>query len=159
MTKPSGFFLVLFCVVAFRAAALDFVVTGGWLFTIDGTDLSGTAGSDLNPTYTSNADAVVIDITGAVDQNDPWRVDINKTDITWDNSLTLRIIRTSDGTGLGTISGGSPLFEVTDTAQPFFTGTGDRSSIQIQLQVDGVSVTLDAQVLSLQVVYTLLQLP
>ena len=159
MTKPAVCFVTLFAAAALKAAALTFSVTGGWNLTIDGTDLAGPAGSDLNPTYTSVANAVVMDVTEAVDQFEAWYIDINKTDVSWDGSLTISAIRTTDGTGLGTISGGTALLEITDTAQRFFQGTGNRSSIQMQLQLDGVSVTLGNATFTVDIVYTLLDAP
>ena len=126
---------------------------------LDGANLSGTAGSDFVSTHTSASNAVIIDIADAVDQFEVWYIDINKVEGTWDESLTISAIRTTDGTGLGTISGGTALMEITDTATRFFQGAGNRSSIHIQLVLDGESVTLGAGDLSLQIVYTLLSDP
>ncbi len=159
MRRPAGLIVCLLFTAAIPAAALSFTVVGGWSLEINETNLSGTAGSDFTATSTSVANAAVVNVADAVDQFEAWYIDINKTDVAWDSSLTLSSIRTSDGIGLGTISGGTVLLEITDTAQRFFQGTGNRSSIQTQFQVDGLSVTLGVQALSVTIVYTLLDAP
>ena len=148
--------IVLYFAAAGTAAALSFTVTGGWALTLDGTTLSGSAGSDFVSAHTSASNAVIIDIADAVDQFEVWYIDIHKVEGSWDDSLTVSAIRTTDGTGLGTISGGTALTEITDTATRFFQGTGNRSAIHIQFVLEGASVTLGAEAYSLQIVYTLL---
>jgi hypothetical protein len=154
----KAFVLFLFA-AAVPAAALSFTVSGGWSLTLDGADLSGTAGSDLVSSHASASNAVVIDIADAVDQFEVWYIDIHKVEGTWDASLILSAIRTTDGTGLGTISGGTALREITDTETRFFEGTGNRGAIHIQLTLDGISVILGSITHSLQIVYTLLENP
>jgi hypothetical protein len=139
----------------FSLVALDFTVTGGWSLSIGGADLQGGPGSDLTDTYLSAANAVVIDITNAVDQFEQWYVDIHRVDVNWDSGLSLSALRTSDGSGLGTIAGGLAVQPVTTAAAEFFQGTGDRSAIQVQLVLSGVSVTLGRDGFSTQIVYTL----
>lgn len=141
------------------AAAHSITLTGGWNLTLDGTQLSGGAGSDFPSSFTSASNAIVADITGTVDQFDDWAVDIHYTDVSWDSSLSLSVVRTTDGTGLGTISGGAPVMEITDTSARFFQGTGDRSSIHIQLILEGASVTLGENTFSVQLTFTLLDAP
>ena len=139
--------------------ALDFSVTGGWDLTIDATDMTGGAGSDIASDYVSAANAVLMDITGTIVVAEPWYITVNKSDVEWDGSLHLSMQRSSDGTGTGTISGGTAWLELTATAQSFFQGTEDRASIQIQLMLSGVSVTLGSKVYTTQVVLTLLDAP
>jgi hypothetical protein len=64
--------------------------------------------------------------------------------------------RTSEGLGAGSISGGLTFQPLTLTAQTLFQGTGNRSSIQLQLELDGVSVSIGSRILAAQVVFTLL---
>ena len=156
MVKAVKAAILFHLAAALPAAALSFSVSGGWPLTIDGTNLSGTAGSDLVSSYLSVSNALVIDVTDAVDEFDVWYIDVHQVEVAWDNSLAMSAIRTTDGTGLGTISGGEALQEITGTATRFFEGTGNRSAIHIQLALEGVSVTLGGDTYSLQIVFTLL---
>lgn len=146
--------LALLCATA--APALTFTVTGGWSLSVGLSDLAATAGSDFVSEYTSAANAVVIDVSGALLDTDPWTVTIQRTDVSWDGSLTLSMARTSGGLGSGSISGGTSFQVVALTAQTFFVGTGDRSSIQIQLKLAGMSVTIGSGLQATQVTLTLL---
>lgn len=156
MSKVRAICVSLLLAAAVSAAALSFEVSGGWPLTLNASSLAGTAGSDFISTHTSASNAVIIDIADAVDQFEIWYIDIHKVEGTWDDSLAISAIRTTDGTGLGTIAGGTVLTEITDTTTRFFEGAGNRSSIHIQLVLDGASVTLGAGGYSLQVVFTLL---
>jgi len=144
---------------AFPAAAHLITITGGWNLVLDGTMLSGPAGSDFLPSYSSDSNALVIDITGTIDQFDDWAVDVHKTDVSWDGSLTISVVRTTDGMGPGDISGGTAATQVSDTASRFFQGTGDRSSVHVQLLLEGASVTLGEGTRSVQITFTLLDAP
>jgi len=131
-------------------------VTGTWSETIDNTDLVGGAGTDLISTYESAANACDIDITGAAKKN--WRVDINKVDTLWHTNLHLYVRRTADGTGGGTISGGTTYQEITDVSQTFFSGYDNLRNITIQHQLTGVSVQVGPNTYSTEIYYTIVSL-
>jgi len=137
-------------------AAISISAVGTWSETVDQADLAGAPGSNLNTTYESATDQVSIDISGTVPAPpaDNWRVDVKKTDTTWHSDLHLHLKRTSDGTGPGTISGGSSYLEVTDTYAEFFGGANDRTGIYLQLKITGVSVSVPANTYSTTIYYT-----
>jgi hypothetical protein len=160
MTRLRSLPRLLLALVGLLAAAgghaLAFTVTGGWTLPVGSAQLAGQAGSDFIPEQSSAANAVVIDVTGALLDTEPWFITVHRTDVLWDPTLTLSTRRTSEGVGGGTISGGSAYQTITLVAQSFFQGTGNRSSIQVQLRLGGISVTIGARALFTQVVLTLL---
>ena len=136
---------------SWNAWALTMSVSGGWTRAIGAFDLVGGAGSDLNSTYASAADAALLSITDAGGGN--WRVDIKKQDGTWDASLVLSARRASAGTG-GSVAGGASYQQVTDTNAIFFTGSQDVTDINVQLQLSGVSVSIPRAAYSTTIYYT-----
>ena len=136
-------FLVLFAVLGLIAAgekgeaAEVITVTGSWSETIDASDLVAGAGSDLIGIYESNSDQIVLDIDVG---RGNFRVDVSKINTNWHSDFQLYVRRTSDGTGDGEISGGTSYQEITDTYQSFFTFKKDRTGINLQLKLCGVSV-------------------
>jgi hypothetical protein len=147
---------LLLLLAAANARALTFTVTGGWSLSVGLGDLAGPAGSDLVSLHTSAANAVVVDVAGALLDTQPWTVTIHRADVLWDPSLSLSMARTSGGLGSGSIIGGLTFQTVGAVAQTLFQGTGDRSSIQVQLRLEGASVTIGSRILTTQIVLTLL---
>lgn len=131
--------------------AISITVTGSWSETINASDLQAGAGSDLISTYQSAADALSIDISST---SGNWAVDVKKVDANWHNNLHLHVKRTSDGTGPGSISGGNTYQEVTDIGQSVFSGNGDRSNVNTQLKLTGVSIQVPIDSYSSTVYYT-----
>jgi hypothetical protein len=140
-----------------EARAGDILVSGSWTETIDESDLQSAAGSELNSSYLSAADASVIDILVDKKKN-RYEVDVRKLDATWNASLLLFVRRTSNGQEEpgGSISQGTTFQQVTDASQPFFTGKGDRSNVAIQYRVDGVSLALPPASYRTTVYYTVI---
>ena len=128
-------------------------ITGSWDETVDSTDLQGSAGTDLISTYESISNVCDIDITGGAKKN--WRVDVNKTDTLWHTNLHLYVRRTSDGTGGGTITGGTAYQEITDINQTLFSGYDNLRDITIQYQLTGVSVQILPNVYTTTINYTI----
>ncbi len=131
--------------------AISITVTGSWSETIDASDLQAGAGSDLVSTYESAADAVSISIS---DPSGNWTIDVKKIDTNWHSNLHLNVKRTSDGTGPGSISGGDAYQEITDIDQNFFSGNGDRSNVNVQLKLTGISIQVAPDTYSTTVYYT-----
>jgi hypothetical protein len=135
-------------------AAISITSIGFWAETIDATDLAAGPGSDLEDTYESAADQVSLDISGATGDSDAWRVDVRRVDSAWHADLHLHVQRTSDGSGGGSISGGSSYQEIGESYQSFFSGSGDRNQIDLRLKITGVSVQVPAAAYSSAVYYT-----
>lgn len=132
----------------------DLTVTGSWTEMIDSLDLQAGAGSDLIDTYESASNTVAIDIIAPTN----WRVDVKKSDTNWHANFQLYVRRTSDGSGSGSISGGTSYQEITDTDQSFFNGTLDRSNITGQLKLTGVSVQIPVDTYTTTVYYTVVEI-
>lgn len=134
--------------------AIDIALTGTWALSIDASDLTGGPGTDLIDTYESTADQITVTISNTAGADDNWRVDIRRTDTTWHGDFGLHVKRTGDGTGGGSISGGTAYQEVTTSDGAFFSGAGDRTDVPIQLKLTGVSVQVAPDTYSTTVTYT-----
>jgi len=134
-------------------AQISVTVAGDWSETIDSSDLIAGAGSDLQSTYESAADAVLVSVSGTGGGADTWRMDVKKTDTSWHGSFVLSLRRTSSGTG-GSVSGGDSYQQVTDSYNSFFSGSDDVSGIKVQLKLDGVSIQVPPDSYATTVYYT-----
>ena len=133
--------------------AISISLTGGWSETLNASDLSGGAGSDLISTYESAVDAVSLTISGATGGSDAWRLDVRKADATWHGDLVLSVKRTSAGSR-GSVSGGSDYQLVNGVSHTFFSGAGDVSGIGVRLKLSGVSIKVPPASYSTAVYYT-----
>ena len=156
MTKKRAITYTLFAFSAFLIYshglcwAISISAPGSWPQTINASNLTGGAGSNLTPTYESDPAAVSITITAAGN----WKVQVKTIASTLPGSLHLYIQRTSDGSGLGSISGGNSYQEVTDIDQDFFSGNIDRSNVSIQLELTGVSIQVPPDTYTATIQYT-----
>lgn len=140
------------------AEATVISASGGWSETIDEFDLVSGAGSDLKPTYESAANATILSISGCADNNDTWRVDVKRVDNAWHGDFTLYVRRTSEGAGGGSISGGDSYIEVKTVDGEFFYGAGDRSDINVQYKLSGMSVRVPPGIYSSTIIYTVVDI-
>ncbi len=138
-------------VICLPLEAADITATGGWSETIDASDLIGGAGTDLTGSYESSPSATVIDITALGN----YRVDVRRSDTNWSTSFTLYVKRTSDGAGSGTISGGTSYIAVPTTDTEFFSGSLDRTNIDVQYQLSGMSVSISPDTYSTTLTFTI----
>lgn len=151
----KAFIVAAVCLLAnFPALAGDITATGGWTDTVDSADLQSGAGSDLTASYESAADATGLDITAAAD----FRVDIRRNVGTWDAGLTLYARRTSAGSGSGAVSGGTTYQELTTTDLEFFTGDQNRTGVEVQYQIGGMSVDISPDTYQTTVSFTITDL-
>jgi hypothetical protein len=131
-------------------------VSGIWLETIDVADLQGEGGSPLNPTYSSAADQISIDIQGR--RVNDWILYVKRIDNTWHSDFRLKIRRTSDGTGGGSISGGTSYFNISKKDKNFFTGYKNRLGIDAQLKLKLRANVIDGGMYDTTVIYTITDL-
>ena len=141
------------------SAVINITVTGSWTQTIDKSNLTAGAGTNLTGTYTSAQNVNQVSITGTINKNDNWQVNIKRIDTTWNSSLLIFARRTSAGTGNGSISGGNAYIQVTQSDTTFFSGAGDRSSINIQLQLTGASLQIPPNQYTTTIQYTVIDTP
>ena len=140
-------------------AVINITITGSWTQTIDKNNLTGGVGTDLTNTYTSAQNANLITITGAKNRNDRWQINIRRIDAAWNGSLQIFAMRTSSGTGQGSVSGGQAYIQVTQNNTTFFTGAGDLSGIRVQLQLTGASLQISPNQYSTTIQYTVIDTP
>jgi len=141
--------MLLACV---QAQAVDISATGGWTETIDASDLAGGAGTNLIDNYESAAAATILEVYGT-GVND-WYVDVTRSDITWHGDFTLYVKRISDGTGSGWVANGIAYIAIETVDSDFFNGNGDRSNINVQYRLTGMSVSVPPGMYSTTVTYT-----
>jgi hypothetical protein len=128
----------------------------GWSESIDGYDLESGPGSNLLPAYENTLNQISIEVTGTSNSSDSWRVDIKKTNITWNNNLVFSVKRTSDGSGNGSIDpSGSSYLDLTNIDQTFFSGSGNRNGVYIRYKFSGVSVLIPPKEYKITITYTI----
>jgi hypothetical protein len=147
--------LVLFAALAGGLGAINLTVSGSWSAAIDVSNLQGGAGSDLIPSLESPLNVSTLSVSQASGQN--WQVSVRKIDGTWPAGLAMAVKRTSNGTGSGTIAGGTAYLNVTSVDQTFFTGYGGHSTIYLCFQLSGLSVQIPPSAYSTTLVYTVVQ--
>jgi hypothetical protein len=146
---------LLSAAVAPQVFGLSFIVTGAWTLEIGADDLAGTTGSDFVSTHLAAVDELVIEVSEAVDQFEQWYIDAHIVETNWPAGCSLEVVRTSDGAGIGTISGGTTLLTLGDTAAPFFEGTGNRTSVFVRIVLTGMTVVVGADLYIADIVFTL----
>lgn len=148
-------FILLISFLAFFQSdsnALDIAATGGWSETINSNDLISGAGSDLNGTYESAANATSINILNTAGGNDKWRVDMQRSDSTWHANFTLYIKRITIS---GKLNGGENYTEIRTATDTFFDGKGDFSAIECQYQLTGMSLNIPINTYTTTVTFTI----
>jgi len=136
------------------ACAVDVYAVGGWTFTIDSSCLVGGAGSNLIDSFESKLDATVINITGTGGSGDAWQVQVRKSSVSQLHGATLYVKRTGDGSGSGTVHGGSSYVAVETSDTDFFEGSGDRTDITVQYKVSGISINVPPGTYSTVITFT-----
>jgi hypothetical protein len=150
------FYSIIFILLVFtKAEAIDITATGSWNRTIDTSDLASGAGSDLIGIYESTVNATVLTVFNTTGNTDNWRIDVRRSDSTWHGDFILYIQRTSDGTGGGSITGGLSYIAIGTTDSQFFSGAGDRSSVNLQYKLTGMSISIPPNTYSTTVVFTI----
>lgn len=158
--KPAILTLSIVLILAIQSAfSQSIVVSGGWSKTVStlteaGSDYTQSTASPQNQTLISIRDRQVLPVL-----NLGWEIRINRVDVDWDSRLSLKAVRTGNGTPtnvLSSISAGNQLVEVNVNSQVFFTGNSTYDNIPIQYQISGLSVTIPAKTYSTTIVYTLM---
>ncbi|MCK5584978.1 hypothetical protein KAJ02_02795 [Candidatus Bipolaricaulota bacterium] len=129
---------------------------GSWILTIGSLDLIAGAGSEFVASYESAVDAVLLS-PNPNPQQLAYRVDVRRVDTAWHGNFVLWLKRSGDGTGSGSISGGTTYLAVTTTDQSFFTGLDDRINIPIQLRLTVVSIQIPPGGYETTIFYTIVE--
>jgi hypothetical protein len=152
--------LVPLLLTGIKAQAIDIAAAGGWNESVDQSDLISGPGSELIQVYESAAGGTVLDVSSCIDDSDNWRIDVRRIDDgSWPGDLVLYLRRTSDGSGGGSISGGLSYVEVSTTDTELFSGTGNRTGINLQYRLTGMSTSVSPDDYSQTMVFTLVDVP
>jgi hypothetical protein len=152
------FWILLGVFISARAEAIDLTASGGLMRVINSSHLVAGAGSNLVKAF-DDAAATTLAIASTSGSNDHWRIDIKRSDTTWNSALKLYVKRISDGSGSGTVTGGLSYVEITGSEIQFFTGTGDRSGISLSYELQGISVSVAPNMYSTTVTFTVVDTP
>ena len=133
-----------------------------WQEDLDATDLSTPeeAGADLNSTLETVANYNQLDILNVATTQD-WKITVSKSDINWPAAFIPYVQRTSNGVPCGTCSGVNTItsptgyMQVTNLEQDFVFGSGEVTDIDVQFRVTGISLTVDADNYSTEIIFTL----
>lgn len=131
-----------------------------WSQTFSATSLDDVeeAGSDLSSTLTSAVGVTRLDIAGIATSRN-WKVTVSKQDISWPVSFQPSVRRDDDGTpcmgciGITSVNGGYQL--ISDIETDFMFGSGTVNDINLQFQVSGISLSVQAADYQTVIVFTL----
>lgn len=167
--------LILFLMIFINNTRAQTVTT----MTLSGTDWNNTqgaadigeAGTDFNGTLESISNQNMMNIQYTVKllgllglSAKSWRVDVQKSDILWHNSLQIyarRIGGTPDNGLLdllsnpSSISGGTVYQNTGDAPATLFSGAGKVDNISLQYKLSGISLALPAGDYETEIIYTL----
>ena len=152
----ASFLLIAFLMHSSAWSAPSISGSGSWILTIGPLDLIAGAGSELVASYESAVDAVLL-APNPTPAKLFYRVDVRRVDTAWHGNFVLWIKRSGDGTGSGSISGGTTYLTVTTTDQTFFTGVDDRLNVPIQFRLTGISIQIPPGDYETTVFYTIVE--
>lgn len=133
-----------------------------WQEDLDATDLSTPeeAGADLNGTLQTASNYNQLDILNVASTQD-WKISVSKSDINWPAAFVPYVQRTANGVpcgscaGVNTITSPSGYLQITNLEQDFIFGSGEVTGIDVQFRVTGISLTVDADNYSTEIIFTL----
>ena len=147
-------FLSFVISVNLYSLGMQCTVNGDWSVTVDGTSLIGGPGTTVIGTYESASDQATVAVWSITKPEFTYRLDVSKSDSQWHNDFTLSVRRTNDGSGSGSISDGTDYQVITDSDESFFEGEDSRTGVNLQYKLEGVSITIPADIYSTTVTYT-----
>lgn len=140
--------------------AQSLTVSPGWSVTIPASTIT-EAGLNYTTTTTTSAVSQSLMTLTSGSQNINVFVYVQKTDVSWDSSLTLWVRRSGNGTGAGnsTITNGTTFQQVIDTQTSFFTTFMGKSrtysNIPLQYEIRGLSVLIPAKTYTTTLLFTI----
>lgn len=144
--------LLILGVAIVEAGTVDITASGGWSDVIGAADLVVGAGSNIRD-KDSAPGATLLTVSGT---GYSWRVDVRRSDTSWNGNLILYARRTSDGTGSGIVFGGTSFAPVGTIAASLFSGNGSRTNIGVQYRLHS-SVSVPPGNYSTTIIYTVVQ--
>jgi hypothetical protein len=138
--------------------AIDLTASGGLMRVVNSSHLVAGAGSKLVTTF-DDAAATTLAIANTSGSSDHWRIDVKRSDTTWNSALRLYVKRISDGSGNGAVTGGLFYVEITGSEIQLFSGAGDRSGLTLSYELTGMSVAVPPNMYSTTVTFTVVDTP
>ncbi|MBN1410942.1 MAG: hypothetical protein JW969_08855 [Spirochaetales bacterium] len=109
-----------------------------WTVTIDSVT---SPGMDVTNEYYSGDTAYYFTTINTNKTN--WRIDMDRTTGSWNGSIRLSVIRLTDGTGAGSVTGGDTTYVLIDgTTREFFHGDQDRADVYFRYRIDQVTASV-----------------
>ena len=128
-------------------------ISGDWFLYLDHTHVISEPGDPIVILAESPVDQVDMDIVAA--GNRSWKIDVRRSDLLWHEDLELSVRKTSDGSGVGSIAGGSHYLPLCDYDQLFLQGDHNRHAVYLQLKLECRSSDVEAGTYSTSVIYTI----
>jgi len=130
-------------------------VTGNWMKTINASDI-GEAGNDYPTTYASNLNQTLLTLDSK-NKKKLVNVYVHKEDNLWNEALTLKIRRTSNGTNSSAILYDGLIYQaITNNDVVFFYCEDSPTFVPLQYEITGISVVLPVQSYSTTIIYTVM---
>jgi hypothetical protein len=146
---------LLYLGLAATACAADIAVSGAWSRTVNRDDLTAGAGSALRSPIESAAGVASIAISNT--GGGAWTVSAQSSNLNFPPGAVVSVRMTSAGSGTGSVSGGVGYLALSGSSQVLFSGSGDRSGIQVQLRMGGISLSTVPAIYSLSIQYAVQQ--
>ena len=144
--------LILLLVISFiccvHSMAQTVISYGDWDYTVSTSNLE--AGKDITGTHTSSTSQVYLSVA----YDDDWVISVKKSDVNWDDTLILQIIRTGDGYTYGSISDGESWKRIKDNDRDFFEGDDYVYFVPLQYRIRKASVIIPADTYETSVIFT-----
>lgn len=134
------------------AGAADLTALGTWVATISSQSLTGGAGSGLAQQVESLTAVTTLTISNT---SGAWSLRAHRSGGHEHGDVTVYVRRTSNGTGTGTIAGGSGYVELTTADAELFSGSENRNGVTLQFKISGVSHRLTPDTYFSNIVFTI----
>ncbi len=166
MCKKRFLLLVCLCGSFFlcSTASAQVIISSqtNWRESINENSLAtpSEAGSDLTSVIETTTDFNLLNIQNVANTTN-WKVSISRQDINWPSAFTLQVRRNSSGlacagcSGLNLAKSPSSYLTIVPLETDFIFGTGEVTGIELQFKLSGLSLTVEANSYSTNVVYTL----
>lgn len=152
-----GRFSVFLMIVAFftnSAFATDIDLTPGnnsWTTLVVGSSDLVSVGQNLTSSYSSSDGVLRINISNTAGAGYQVYAKLNSS---LPNGMGISVLRVSDGTGGGSITGGDTPLALTTVDAAFFSGVNDRTDIQLRITITGVSLDAPPAVYTRYITFT-----
>lgn len=146
--------LKLFALVALPRLVhgADLTSMGDWVESITAANLVSGAGSDLQSQFESVSGVTSLTISNAPGA---WKLQARLGGSGGHGDVTILVKRSSGGSGLGSISGGTAYMALSGSDAELFSGTEDRGNISLQFKLTGLSRSVSPATYLSSIIFTI----